>query len=189
MKNNLILAVLCGASLFVNALLFLVVRNCYREKSPGEKSELEKFGMTCVYDGGSVVLYERRGARSVGRRRFEAYALASADWRRTESNGKPKGGEVSLSTWDLLDDNRMDGRAPRRRKRVACACGSGLFFSYVIDDSGACSSFLVQNGDSTVYYISATGGRSVKFPYANLTSLPMQERLLSVVDEAKGGVE
>ena len=29
----------------------------------------------------------------------------------------------------------------------------------------------------------------MKFPYANLTSLPMQERLLSVVDEAKGGVE
>ena len=29
----------------------------------------------------------------------------------------------------------------------------------------------------------------MKFPYANLTSLPMQERLLSVVDDAKGGME
>ena len=86
-------------------------------------------------------------------------------------------------------DDRMDGKGPRRRKRVACASGSGLFFSYVIDDSGMCSSFLVQNGDSTVYYISAMGGWSVKFPYANLTSLPMQKRLLSVVDETKGGVE
>ena len=188
MKKNLILAVLCGVSLLVNALLFLVVRNCYREKSPDEKSELEKYGMTCVYNGGSVGLYERRGARSVGKRRFEAYALASADWRMPESNWKPKGGGVSLSTWDLPDDS-MDGKGPRRRKRVVCACGRGLFFSYVIDDSGTCSSFLVQNGDSTVYYISAVGGRSVKFPYANLTSLPMQERLLSVVDEAKGGVE
>lgn len=188
MKNNLILAVLCGVSLLVNALLFLVVRNCYREKLPDKKSELEKYGMTCVYNGGSVGLYERRGARSVGKRRFEAYALASADWRMPESNWKPKGGGVSLSTWDLPDD-RMDGKGPRRRKRVACACGSGIFFSYVIDDSGTCSSFLVQNGDSTVYYISAVGGRSVKFPYANLTSLPMQERLLSVVDETKGGVQ
>ena len=78
MKNNLILAVLCGVSLLVNALLFLVVRNCYREKLPDKKSELEKYGMTCVYNGGSVGLYERRGARSVGKRRFEAYALVSA---------------------------------------------------------------------------------------------------------------
>ena len=111
--------------------------------------------------------------------------------------GRCSAGASGCAAW-LADDakegfcnylDRMDGKVSRRRKRVACASGSGLFFSYVIDDSGTCSSFLVQNGDSTVYYISAVGGRSVKFPYANLTSLPMQERLLSVVDEAKGGVE
>ena len=84
MKNNLILAVLCGVSLLVNVLLFLVVRNCYREKSPDEKSELEKFGMTCVYNGGSVGLYERRGGTK--RRRKEIRGIR-ARLRRLEDAG------------------------------------------------------------------------------------------------------
>lgn len=159
----------CLLSIIANAILGYFAWQCYGEKSPEEVSSITEMGLTCSYNRDRMRLYEKKG---------NGFGIESIG---VVFNERAETDFVLIYTFPL--GSKLGDNATCRRKRVVCVCGNQLFFSYVIDDSGLCTSILLQKRDLPMFYFPSDGESVVEFPNVDISTLQNQKKLLRIVDE------
>lgn len=162
---------LCCLTVLTNVILGILVWKCYGEKSPGENSLLKELGMTCVYQGRGMRLYERNRDKAM----FDAFAVLP------DIGSKDAIGV--LYAFPLPDEKR--GSLSLHERRVVYSCGDLLFLSYVTDGAERKSSLLVQTKDSPLFYFPSLNEIPVTFSRVDVAEVQNQLRLLRITDKIR----